>query len=77
MPQTAADPRLGPRWTGERDCRGLRTILRGGERAGEKKPRLYCISQNILSQILTNHVIRITFQHEQSVNTAVLFLLHL
>ena len=30
--RTAADPR----WTGERDGRGLRTILRGGERAGEK-----------------------------------------
>ena len=31
--RTVADP---PRWTGELDCRGLRTILRRGERAGEK-----------------------------------------
>ena len=38
---TAAGPRRirgGSRWTGERDCRGLRTILRAGERSGEKKP---------------------------------------
>ena len=27
---------MDPRWTGERDCRGLRTILHGGEGAGEK-----------------------------------------
>ena len=33
---------MGPRWTGEWDCRGLRIILSGGERAGEKNPRLYC-----------------------------------
>ena len=28
--------------TGERDCRGLTKILRGGGRAGETNPRLYC-----------------------------------
>ena len=33
---------MGPRRTGERDCRGQRTILRGGERAGEN-PRLHCM----------------------------------
>ena len=38
---TTVDP-VGPRRTGELDCMGLRTVLRGDERAGKKKPRLYC-----------------------------------
>ena len=36
--RTAADLR----WIGERDCRGLRTILRRGERAGETNLGLCC-----------------------------------
>ena len=28
---------MGPRRTGERDCRGLRKILRGGKRTGENR----------------------------------------
>ena len=35
---------VSPWWTGELDCRGLRKILLGGDRAGEKKKtRLYCM----------------------------------
>ena len=36
---------VGPQWTGERDCRGLRNNLRGGERVGEKN--LDCTVQRL------------------------------
>ena len=36
---------VGPERTDERDCRGLRKILRRVEQAGEKKTRrLYCMT---------------------------------
>ena len=34
--------KVGPRGTGEPDCRGLGEILCGGELAGGKTHRLYC-----------------------------------
>ena len=35
-------PQRDQEWTREPDCGGLRKIICGVERAGEKKPRLYC-----------------------------------
>ena len=49
--RTAADPRWFAVY-GERDCRGLRTILRGGERAGEKKKHLDCAVRAFIIPIL-------------------------
>ena len=45
---------VGLQQTGERDCGRLRTILRGDERAGGKKPRLYCctVSRQQKSKVL-------------------------
>ena len=34
---------VGPRRTGERDCRELRRILRGSKRAGEQKPIYFTV----------------------------------